>query len=144
MIFLNFISFIFLRKKSLELPLTYLEFGYDLVVGQEDPSQEFALASIWLLLLAFGSTAIFVPVIYVISLAFADNISSRYFFYSERLTIVSLEMVNKTLTLVLGCLIGFPLAYASSKLHPYDPKYCFSLEFSCSFMNNIIVIFLVK
>ncbi|XP_042389954.1 PGR5-like protein 1A, chloroplastic isoform X1 [Zingiber officinale] len=81
--------------------------------AEEDPSQEFALASIWLLLLAFGSTAIFVPVIYVISLAFADNISSRYFFYIERSTIGSLAMVNKTLTLVLCYLVGFPLAYAS-------------------------------
>ncbi|KAG6507987.1 hypothetical protein ZIOFF_033342 [Zingiber officinale] len=86
------------------------------IQGQEDPSQEFALASIWLLLLAFGSTAIFVPVIYVISLAFADNISSRYFFYIERSTIGSLAMVNKTLTLVLCYLVGFPLAYASMGL----------------------------
>ncbi|KAG6504550.1 hypothetical protein ZIOFF_036884 [Zingiber officinale] len=85
-------------------------------IWQEDPSQEFALASIWLLLLAFGSTAIFVPVIYVISLAFADNISSRYFFYIERSTIGSLAMVNKTLTLVLCYLVGFPLAYASMGL----------------------------
>ncbi|WOL16510.1 hypothetical protein Cni_G25297 [Canna indica] len=81
--------------------------------AEEDPSQGFALASIWLLFLAFGSSAILVPAIYVTSLAFADSINSIYYLYSERPAFGSLTTANKTLTLGLGYLVGYPLAYAS-------------------------------
>ncbi|RZS12478.1 hypothetical protein BHM03_00043936 [Ensete ventricosum] len=89
---------------------------------QEDPSQAFALASVWLVLLAFGSSAILVPAICIITLAFADAINSRYYLYSERSTFGSLMTVNKTLVLGLGHLVGYPLAFASSKLHLYRLK----------------------
>nr|XP_009384870.1 PREDICTED: uncharacterized protein LOC103972301 isoform X2 [Musa acuminata subsp. malaccensis] len=81
--------------------------------AEEDPSQAFALASVWLVLLAFGSSAILVPVICIITLAFADAINSRYYLYSEISTFGSLMMVNKTLILGLGHLVGYPLAFAS-------------------------------
>ncbi|CAL9207443.1 unnamed protein product [Musa hybrid cultivar] len=81
--------------------------------AEEDPSQAFALASVWLVLLAFGSSAILVPVICIITLAFADAINSRYYLYSEISTFGSLLMVNKNLILGLGHLVGYPLAFAS-------------------------------
>ncbi|RRT54934.1 hypothetical protein B296_00034663, partial [Ensete ventricosum] len=81
--------------------------------AEEDPSQAFALASVWLALLAFGSSAILVPAICIITLAFADAINSRYYLYSERSTFGSLMTVNKTLVLGLGHLVGYPLAFAS-------------------------------
>ncbi|URD81940.1 PGR5-like protein [Musa troglodytarum] len=90
--------------------------------AEEDPSQAFALASVWLVLLAFGSSAILVPAICIITLAFADAINSRYYLYSEISTFGSLMMVNKTLILGLGHLVGYPLAFASRPAEAMDGR----------------------
>ncbi|KAA3458558.1 PGR5-like protein 1A, chloroplastic [Gossypium australe] len=44
--------------------------------GQEDLSQGLALASIWILIFAFGCTLCLVPIVYTISLAYQDPFSS--------------------------------------------------------------------
>lgn len=83
---------------------------------QEDPSQAFALASVWMLLLAFGTSAILVPTIYSLSLALSDIFNLRYFFYGGRSPFELVMMVNGFLIMGLGCLIGYPIASASGKL----------------------------
>lgn len=108
------------------------------MLGQEDPSQVIALTTIWLLLLACGSSAILVPAIYVASFAFADNLSSRYYLYGERSLFGSFTMDKKTLTLGLGYLVGYPLASASSKLHPHDLIDALFSE-GCSSITNITI-----
>ncbi|WOL00701.1 PGR5-like protein 1A, chloroplastic isoform X1 [Canna indica] len=81
--------------------------------AEEDPSQVFALASVWMLLLAFGTSAILVPIIYSISLALSDMVDLSYFLYSSRSQFELITMVNCCLSIGLGCLIGFPIASAS-------------------------------
>ena len=85
-------------------------------VGQEDPSQVVALASVWILLLIFGSAAIMLPVIYGVGRAFNDAIHSRYFFPSGRSPFDMIEMLNVVLFIGLGCLVGYPVASASGKI----------------------------
>ncbi|XP_009405840.2 PGR5-like protein 1A, chloroplastic isoform X1 [Musa acuminata AAA Group] len=81
--------------------------------AEEDPSQAFALASVWMLLLAFGTSAILVPTIYSLSLALSDIFNLRYFFYGGRSLFELFMMVNGFLIMGLGCLIGYPIASAS-------------------------------
>ncbi|XP_065013149.1 uncharacterized protein LOC135585157 isoform X3 [Musa acuminata AAA Group] len=81
--------------------------------AEEDPSQAFALASVWMLLLAFGTSAILVPTIYSLSLALSDIFNLRYFFYGGRSPFELFMMVNGFLIMGLGCLIGYPIASAS-------------------------------
>ncbi|CAL9192744.1 unnamed protein product [Musa hybrid cultivar] len=84
--------------------------------AEEDPSQAFALASVWMLLLAFGTSAILVPTIYSLSLALSDIFNLRYFFYGGRSPFELVMMVNGFLIMGLGCLIGYPIASASGNL----------------------------
>ncbi|CAL9055946.1 unnamed protein product [Musa banksii] len=84
--------------------------------AEEDPSQAFALASVWMLLLAFGTSAILVPTIYSLSLALSDIFNLRYFFYGGRSLFELFMMVNGFLIMGLGCLIGYPIASASGNL----------------------------
>ncbi|THU50796.1 hypothetical protein C4D60_Mb06t24090 [Musa balbisiana] len=84
--------------------------------AEEDPSQAFALASVWMLLLAFGTSAILVPTIYSLNLALSDIFNLRYFFYGGRSPFELFMMVNGFLIMGLGCLIGYPIASASGNL----------------------------
>ncbi|XP_008784596.1 PGR5-like protein 1B, chloroplastic isoform X1 [Phoenix dactylifera] len=81
--------------------------------AEEDPSQVFALASVWILLLVFGASAFLVPTIYTINLALKDASNSRDFLYNGRSPFESLTMLNAILFIGLGYLIGYPVASAS-------------------------------
>lgn len=82
-------------------------------VGQEDLSQVFALASIWLLFLGFGSTSCLVPVIYTVGLAYQDAFGSGYSYGSQAPMAELLAMVNGVLLMTFGSVIGYPVASAS-------------------------------
>ncbi|KAL8140248.1 hypothetical protein V2J09_006269 [Rumex salicifolius] len=82
--------------------------------AQEDPSQLFALAGIWILILAFGSVALLLPVIYTATRAYQDAFDSELIF-TQATRMSSLSMLNGTLFMVLGSIIGFPIASASVK-----------------------------
>lgn len=95
--------------------LLHLRIVYHVHLGQEDPRQSAALASIWMLILAFGCSACLIPIIYAIDLAYqkavfngipnGGQVSGMEFFY----------MVNVIIFMQLGCLIGYPITSASSK-----------------------------
>ncbi|KAF9598669.1 hypothetical protein IFM89_029919 [Coptis chinensis] len=80
---------------------------------QEDPSQVWALASVWMLLLAFGSLVFLVPVHYIVALAYQDALHSRLFSSGTETALESLAMVNRILFLVVGSIVGYPIASAS-------------------------------
>lgn len=79
--------------------------------AEEDPSQVFALASVWLLILGFGSSFWIVPIIYTIAQAYQDMFDSgmAYTYQSFELFTV----LNGILFMVLGSIIGVPIASAS-------------------------------
>jgi hypothetical protein len=82
-------------------------------VGQEDQSQVFALASIWVLFLGFGSSACVVPIIYTVGLAYQDAFGSGFSNSSQASVVELLAMVNGILFMALGSVIGYPIASAS-------------------------------
>lgn len=85
-------------------------------VGQEDPSQVFALASIWFLILVFGSCVCLLPMLYNITLAFQDAFKSEVAYSSQSSAMEnSLGMLNSVLLMLMGSVIGFPIASASAK-----------------------------
>ena len=85
-------------------------------VGQEDLSQVFTLASIWVLFLAIGSSACTVPIIYTIGLAYQDAFNSGISYVEQIPAFQFLATVNGILFMVFGSLIGYPIASASGKL----------------------------
>lgn len=85
-------------------------------VGQEDPSQVVALASVWLLFLGVGGTACLVPLIYTFTQAYQDALSSGLIYGSQASLVDSLAMFNGMLFMVLGTMIGFPVASASGNI----------------------------
>ncbi|KAM0026012.1 putative PGR5-like protein [Helianthus debilis subsp. tardiflorus] len=79
--------------------------------AQEDPSQVFALASVWLLFLVIGSSACLVPVVYTSCQVFNDAIDSEF---SPAATVLEfIAMINGMLVMMLGPIIGYPIASAS-------------------------------
>lgn len=82
-------------------------------VGQEDISQAFALASVWIIFLAFGSSALVGPIIYTVFLAYQDAFGSGISQGSQASIIQFLEMVNGILFMLVGSLIGYPITSAS-------------------------------
>lgn len=82
-------------------------------VGQEDLSQVFALASIWVLFLVFGSSACVVPIIYNVGLAYQDAFGSGFSNGSQTPLVELLATVNGILFMALGSVIGYPIASAS-------------------------------
>ncbi|KAI8573892.1 hypothetical protein RHMOL_Rhmol01G0311100 [Rhododendron molle] len=82
-------------------------------VGQEDPSQVFLLAGVWLLFLGFGSSACLIPVIYSIGHAYQDAFSSGYYYSSQPSQF--LAILNGMFFMALGSVIGYPIASASVK-----------------------------
>ena len=87
----------------------------DIDVGQEDLSQVFTLASIWVLFLAIGTSACAVPMIYTISLAYQDAFSSGLSYINPAPGLEFLATVNGILFMVFGSLIGYPISSASGK-----------------------------
>ncbi|TQD69226.1 hypothetical protein C1H46_045241 [Malus baccata] len=82
-------------------------------VGQEDFSQVFALASIWILFLAFGSSVCLVPVFYTVGLAYQDAFNPVFSYINQA---PALSMLNSILFMMLGSVIGYPIASASVKV----------------------------
>ena len=93
-----------------------MKFKYDLCVGQEDPAQVLALASVWTFLLMLSSLALLIPVVYTIGLAYQDAFGSRLFSNNARSAVDVIAVVNDTLFMGLGSLIGYPIASASGKM----------------------------
>nr|XP_017231115.1 PREDICTED: uncharacterized protein LOC108205634 isoform X2 [Daucus carota subsp. sativus] len=81
--------------------------------AEEDPSQVFALASVWLLFLCIGGTACLVPLVHTIAQAYQEALSSGYMYDSEVSEIDNLAILNGMLFMVLGSMIGYPVALAS-------------------------------
>ncbi|KAL3829116.1 hypothetical protein ACJIZ3_017918 [Penstemon smallii] len=82
-------------------------------LGKEDPSQVFALASVWLLILGFGSLACSVPVIYTIIQAYQDAFDSGIWYTNQASRLEFLATLNGMLFMLVGSMIGYPIASAS-------------------------------
>ncbi|KAH7678113.1 hypothetical protein IHE45_07G128300 [Dioscorea alata] len=84
--------------------------------AEEDPSQVFALAGIWSLLLVFGASVLVAPAIFTIGQAFKDGVSSSILLFNgAKSPSDMLVMVNRILFVGVGFLVGFPVASASVK-----------------------------
>ncbi|RZC78887.1 hypothetical protein C5167_003103 [Papaver somniferum] len=81
--------------------------------AEEDPSQVLALASVWILLLSFGSLSLLLPTFYTVGLAYRDAFNSRLSSYGMTSPFESLSMLNNFLFVAMGLLIGYPIASAS-------------------------------
>ncbi|KAK4719984.1 hypothetical protein R3W88_018322 [Solanum pinnatisectum] len=79
--------------------------------AEEDPSQVFALASVWLLILGFGSSFLIVPLICTIIQAYQDTFESGMPYTDQSFELFTI--LNGILFMVLGSIIGFPIASAS-------------------------------
>ncbi|KAL3518179.1 hypothetical protein ACH5RR_020768 [Cinchona calisaya] len=81
--------------------------------AEEDPSQVFALASIWLLILGFGGSVFLVPIICTLGQAYQDAFHSGNSYTSHASMLQFLTILNGIVYMVLGSIIGFPIASAS-------------------------------
>ncbi|KAI7756818.1 hypothetical protein M8C21_007499 [Ambrosia artemisiifolia] len=82
--------------------------------AEEDPAQVFALASVWLLFLGIGSSACLVPVIYTFGQAFKDALDSGFSATGSQAPILEfIAILNGMLVMMLGSMIGYPVASAS-------------------------------
>lgn len=100
---------------SLLFDVFWLNIELFLVVGQEDLSQGLALASIWILIFAFGCTLCLVPIVYTISLAYQDPFSSVVSYDSQAANLEFLATVNGILFMGIGSVTGYTLASAAGK-----------------------------
>lgn len=76
----------------------------------------FALASVWFLILAFGGSICLVPMLYTINLAYHDSFNSEEVYISEPAAMEFLGMLNSVLFMLLGSVIGCPIASASGNV----------------------------
>lgn len=76
----------------------------------------FALGIIWILILAFGSSVCFVPIIYTVFLAYQDAFSRGISYGSHASVSGFLAAVNVILFMAVGSLIGYPIASASVRV----------------------------
>ncbi|KAJ6315734.1 hypothetical protein OIU78_019077 [Salix suchowensis] len=84
--------------------------------AEDDISQAFALASIWIFFLTIGSSACTLPIIYTIGLAYQNAFGSGIAHGSQATIIGFLATVNGILFMAVGSLIGYPIASASVKV----------------------------
>lgn len=103
-------------SKSIFYFFSPCEYRVDMDVGQEDLSQVLALGIIWILILAFGSSICFVPIIYTVFLAYQDAFSRGISYGSHASVSGFLAAVNVILFMAVGSLIGYPIASASGKV----------------------------
>jgi hypothetical protein len=73
-----------------------------------------ALSSIWMLLLLFGTSAVLVPTLYTLSIAFGDVFGARHLLYGEK-SLDAVTRVNDLALVGLGYLVGYPIASASGE-----------------------------
>ncbi|ERN07916.1 hypothetical protein AMTR_s00012p00238290 [Amborella trichopoda] len=84
--------------------------------AEEDPSQLFALASIWLVFLAFGSLACLVPTIHTLGVMYnEDPFGSTLVLHSPQSVLEFPAALNRVLLVGLGSLVGFPISSAAVK-----------------------------
>ncbi|KAL8531468.1 hypothetical protein ACS0TY_008166 [Phlomoides rotata] len=81
--------------------------------AEEDPSQVFALASVWLLILCVGSSACLVPVVYTVAQAYQDAFKSGISYANQASAIEFLATLNGLLFMLFGSMVGYPIASAS-------------------------------
>ncbi|KAI3450379.1 hypothetical protein Pfo_007044 [Paulownia fortunei] len=81
--------------------------------AEEDPSQVFALASVWLLILGFGSSACLVPIVYTVAQAYKDAFNSGISYANQASALEFLATLNGMLFMLFGSMIGYPIASAS-------------------------------
>ncbi|XP_015874019.2 PGR5-like protein 1A, chloroplastic [Ziziphus jujuba] len=84
--------------------------------AEEDISQAFALASIWVLFLAVGCTACLVPMFYTVGLAYQDAFPSGLSYANQAPALGFLATINGILFMVVGSLVGYPIASSSVKV----------------------------
>ncbi|XP_065877467.1 PGR5-like protein 1B, chloroplastic isoform X1 [Euphorbia lathyris] len=84
--------------------------------AEVDMSQVFALASIWIIFLVFGSLVVVGPIIYTVVVAYQDAFGSGISHGSQASMIQFLATVNAILFMAVGSLIGYPIASASVKV----------------------------
>ncbi|EEF29286.1 PGR5-like protein 1B, chloroplastic [Ricinus communis] len=84
--------------------------------AEDDISQVFALASIWIVFLTIGSSLCVGPIIYSFVLAYQDAISSKISQGSQASMVQFLATVNGILFMAVGTLIGYPIASSSVKV----------------------------
>ncbi|CAK9139150.1 unnamed protein product [Ilex paraguariensis] len=82
--------------------------------AEEDPSQVFTLASVWLLFLGFGCSACLVPIIYTVGQAYQDAFNSGLYYSNQASSGAFLAMLNGIFFMVLGSVVGYPIASASA------------------------------
>ncbi|PIN24392.1 hypothetical protein CDL12_02925 [Handroanthus impetiginosus] len=81
--------------------------------AEEDPSQVFALGSIWLLILCFGSSACLVPMIYAVAQAYQDADNSGILYTNQDSVVEFFATLNGMLFMLFGSMVGYPIASAS-------------------------------
>ena len=93
-------------QNALELHLL----NYNL--GQEDPSQSLALASIWILLLALGTIILLLPALYTINITSWGAFRSSLLLENVNSPLQS-STLNSCLSVGPSFLIGLPISSAS-------------------------------
>ncbi|XP_045826607.1 PGR5-like protein 1B, chloroplastic [Trifolium pratense] len=84
--------------------------------AEEDLSMVLALASTWTVFLAFGSLACLGPISYTVGMAYQNAFDSGLSYRSQASAFEFLASVNSILFIVLGFVIGYPVASASVKI----------------------------
>ncbi|XP_057449179.1 PGR5-like protein 1B, chloroplastic [Lotus japonicus] len=84
--------------------------------AEEDISMVFALASTWAVFLAFGSLACLGPLSYTVGAAYQNAFDSGLSHGSHNHGLGFSVMLNNIVFIVLGFVIGYPLASASVKV----------------------------
>ncbi|TKY67356.1 PGR5 protein 1B [Spatholobus suberectus] len=84
--------------------------------AEEDLSMVFALASTWAMFLAFGSLACVGPLAYTVGMAYQNAFDSGLSIASQTHGLGFLALVNSLILIVLGFVIGHPVASASAKV----------------------------
>ncbi|KAI9081807.1 hypothetical protein K1719_036069 [Acacia pycnantha] len=84
--------------------------------AEADLSMIFALASTWIVFLAFGCTICLGPMLYTVSMAYHTAFNSGSSNVNQASGLGFLVTVNSIVFMTLGCVIGYPVASASVKM----------------------------
>lgn len=79
-------------------------------------SQVFALASIWILIFALGSSVCLVPMLYTFNLAHQDPFTSEFSYVDQASALEFLSTVNGILFTISGAIFGYPIASAAVRV----------------------------
>ncbi|XP_074309057.1 uncharacterized protein LOC141643689 isoform X3 [Silene latifolia] len=82
---------------------------------EEDPSQVFALASVWFLILVFGGSVCLLPILYTVNQAYQETFNSSPAYVSQSPAMHIFVILNCALFMLLGSVIGCPIAIASAR-----------------------------